>query len=154
MRQLVLPALALSLSACDLFGGGVGAAVVQSVQVERLDLDRPWDNPWTHDLPDIYVDIYDDTQASFDFRPDFRSDVRENVAALPLTYRTSGTYAIRLDAVVSLSVNDRDVVGDDLMFASGTFPLADHYQGEERGAFSRIELENEDGRVVLFVRWD
>lgn len=154
MRLLLLAVLALSLSACDLFGpGGVDTAVVQSIQVEALDLTKPWDNPFTQDLPDIYVDLNDDQTGTF-LAPDYRSDVRENVAALPLTFRTSGDYAIPLDAVATLTVNDRDNIGDDVMFASGSFTLADQYSGEERGEPARIVFENEDGRVVLFVRWD
>ena len=152
-RLPLVLAAALAVSGCDLLGPPrVSQAVVTSVRVEALDFDRPWDAG--DDLPDVYVDVRGG--GAFSFTPLWRSDITEDAAAtdLPLGLTLADPVALGLDESASLTVNDRDAIGDDLMFSTGAFLPSDFYEGEERGDFEQIAFEDETGRLVVTVRWE
>ena len=158
--RFCLFALALTLSACELFGPGhVRRAVVTSVRVDRLDIDAPWDRSVLSpgDLPDVYVDVKGLPSSAFDVTGGlvYRSEIAENLDRLPLTvYVGDEAAAFDLADSVRVDVVDRDGAGDDLMFTTGRFTFADHYAGEAPGTPGQVEVASEAGRVVLGVRWE
>ena len=143
--------LALPLAGCDLFAPGVEAAVVERVSVDALPLDQVWDGAGR---PDVYLDVF--ASGALSFRPDYRSPVAEDVAAddLPLTWTLGGGLRVPLDRSVVLRVADRDLVGDDLMFAADPFSFADRYDGAARGETATLVFADSASSVRVTVRWD
>ncbi len=153
MRLLVL-VLCLPLSACDFAASRVDHAVVLEVRVEALDLERPWDSPLTGDRPDIYVDVKRPTGRIAGLQPLWRSSVVDNVERLPLSFRPDAEVRLALADSTRINVSDRDGVGDDQMFTTGTLRLAERYAGQAAGTVGRLVFESDQGRIAVSVRWD
>ena len=155
MRALALLSV-LALPGCSLFGlGAVETAVVTGVEVEALDLDGPWDGPIPGDRPDVYLDLSADEGGILSLFSLWRSDTVENAARLPLAFQAPPDKAILLDWVVQFDLADADAIGgDDLMFTTGPFTFADHYDGQSKGDTGRLAFDTDDGRIVVSVRWE
>ena len=155
MRALALVSV-LALSGCSLFGlSPVETAVVTGVEVERLDLDKPWDGPVPGDRPDVYLDLTTKGEGLLDLFSVWRSDVVENARSLPLAFQAPEDKAVPLGWAVQFDLADDDAIGgDDLMFSTGLFSFADRYDGQGKGDTDRLAFETDDGRIVVSVRWE
>ena len=148
---LAVPLLA---SGCDLFGGGVSSARIERVDVEALPFEEVWDTGG--DGPDVYVDFYNSSDLRVRLTPTARSAVQGDVSAddAPLVFRFRQELRAELGDTIRFEVSDEDVVGDDLMFTTGYFTLAERYGGEEAGQSGPVVFTGDRARVVIEVVWE
>lgn len=158
MRLLLLPAVAVLLAGCGLFGEGrVREAVVQSVTLEALPLEQPWDRPGPDTDPDVYVDFKSPT-AGILAGPYVRTTIAEDVraASLPVRLSAAGGRPIPVRDPLFINVADRDggLDSDDLMFASDTLRLETLVRPEDRPGTARtLTFEGGGTRLLVRVEW-
>lgn len=155
-RPLLLSAALLALAGCSLFGEDrVREAIVQDVTVEALPLGLPWDRPAPDTDPDVYVDVKSPGRTLLEgpyARTTVAGDVR--AAGLPLRLTASLSLPVPVEAPVYITVNDQDVVEDDLMFRSDTLTFAGMLRPEDRPGTGRtLVFENAETRVLVRVVW-
>ncbi len=156
MRLLLLSTLLLA--GCSLFGEGrIREAVVQSVTLEALPLDEPWDRPGPATDPDVYVDFKSPT-AGILAGPYVRTTIADDVrpASLPVRLSAGGGRPIPVRDPLFITVADRDggLDSDDLMFATDTLRLETLLRPEDRPGMGRtLTFEGGGTRVLVRVEW-